>query len=471
MRLSALRLRSQLVIAAACLALYTIAVATAFQNLNRAEEALEMAFHQDRIVLTRLPRLGDDLRHVELLTNQYLLTGEPAWLYERRRLIGEIGNTEDELDVLISGQGERGLWTDLKGRLSAYLARQERWIGRKQQGRMSLPSAVRMQRQTASFDKVLAVIVKMRDENFEKLQERRRGARSAARAAFYATIAAGFAIAFLLLFFVSWYVVGPITALEAYARNWQLGQEWRLRTPSTGPELDSLFSSMRQMSRRLNERFVRERELAQFKTQLVSLVSHEFNNALSVINGASLLLEDSEDAKNPAKRRSYYEMLKANIRALHVAANNLLNMGLLESGKFALNLKRARVRDILQQAAQRLDILALRKNIKVVLELPETPVEVRADPEALSLVATNLLGNAIKYTPDNGSVAVRVALDPADRGKLKISVCDTGIGIKAQDKERIFSGYFRTEQGKSAAKGFGVGLSLAKRVVEAHGSE
>ncbi len=466
-----LRLRSQLTIVLLCLAAYTVVVALSYRAVERAQSDLEAAFENDLAVLSRLPRLGDQLRHVELLTGQYLLTGNPSWAKERRRVIHEVSIDQEELTHHMSGAREESIWRELDGQIADYLAQEERWISRKDQGRLSLANAVRVGADHRSLYDVVALLIQMRDENFKRLQERRRAARQAARATFYLTLATGFLVGGLLAVYASWYVIGPISLLEEYARRWQLGREWSLPPPPSGPELQSLYSSLGQLTRRLNEQFLKEHELAQFKGQLVSLVSHEFNNALSIINGVSLLLEETEGQETlAAKRQTYYEMLKANIRALHIASNNLLNMGRLESGKFAVSLRRATVREVMQQAGQRLDILALRKNITIALEFPETPVEVRADPEALSLVATNLIGNAIKYTPENGRVVVRLAPDAKDAGRLRVSVADTGIGINRDDLERIFSGYFRTEQGKSAAKGFGVGLSLAKRIVEAHDS-
>lgn len=471
--LQRLRLRSQLTIVLLFMAVYTVVVAVSYLSVSRSQSDLEEAFQQDLMVLTRLPRLGDQLRQVELLTNQYLLTGNKSWVAARKRVTDDIFATEKDLTGLLSEGREQRIWASFDAELSTYLKQQEKWIARKEQGRLSLPNAVRFGGENKSFDEVLARVVQMRDENFQRLQERRRAARRAARKTFYVTLATGFVVAGLLALLASWYVIGPITILEDYARRWQLGQDWRLETPATGPELQGLFGVLSQMSRRLNERFIKEHELAQFKTQLVSLVSHEFNNALSVINGVSLLLEETEKQpeKGNGKRQTYYDMLKANIRSLHIASNNLLNMGRLESGKFAVNLRRTLLRDILQQAAQRLEILALRKGITIELEFPETPIDVRADPESLSLVATNLIGNAIKYTPDNGRVTIRLERDAKDERRVRVSVSDTGIGIKPEDKERIFSGYFRTEQGKGAAKGFGVGLSLAKRIVEAHDSK
>jgi signal transduction histidine kinase len=310
----------------------------------------------------------------------------------------------------------------------------------------------------------------MRDANFQELQRRRVSSRRASKVTFYMTLGIGFLVGGLLSLFFLLYVIRPLTELEGYARGWTLGHDWDLKEPSAGPEIQNLVACLKEMSTRLNQEFAKEKDLAQFKSQLVSLVSHEFNNALSVLNGVSVLLEETEGARDNGKRENYYAMLKGNIRSLHVAANNLLNMGRLESGKFALSLRKTLVRDVVQQCMQRLEILSLRKNISVTLDVPETPVYVRADPEAMSLVVTNLLTNAIKYTPDKGHVFVRIARDEAEPGKVRVSFKDTGIGIKSDERERIFSGFYRTEQGKSTARGFGVGLSLAKRIVEAHES-
>ncbi len=273
----------------------------------------------------------------------------------------------------------------------------------------------------------------------------------------------------LLVVLVSWYVIGPLTRLEGYARRWQLGDEWSLPAETAGPEIESLFLCLRDMSLRLNEEYGKERDLAQLKGQLVSMVSHEFNNALSIIGGAALVLEDTDGQKND-KRQSYYGMLKANISALGSAARNLLNMGRLESGRFALTPRRTELSGLVRACAQRQELLSLRKQQRVALEAPATPLDVKADPEALSLVLTNLVSNAIKYTPERGTITVKVEADPQEPGRARVTVRDTGIGIKPEDHERVFSGYYRTEQGKSAAPGFGIGLPLAKRILEAHDS-
>jgi signal transduction histidine kinase len=85
-------------------------------------------------------------------------------------------------------------------------------------------------------------------------------------------------------------------------------------------------------------------------------------------------------------------------------------------------------------------------------------------------VITNLLSNAIKYTPKHGKISVGVGPDPRNADRVLVYVQDTGIGIARQDQAKIFTKYFRTEDGQKAAQGFGVGLAFVKTMLDAHGS-
>ena len=120
------------------------------------------------------------------------------------------------------------------------------------------------------------------------------------------------------------------------------------------------------------------------------------------------------------------------------------------------------------QIEERLRPLYERKKLTFALEIPPDAPAALADPEALLLVATNLIGNAIKYTPEGRGVRAGVGVE-AD-GRLRVFVADQGIGIAPEDRERVLHGH-RTAAGRRAASGFGVGLTLVKRVLDAHGTE
>jgi two-component system sensor histidine kinase VicK len=168
-----------------------------------------------------------------------------------------------------------------------------------------------------------------------------------------------------------------------------------------------------------------------------------------------------------------YRILRCQITSLSRTVSNLLNIGRLESGKLALRKRQMDMGAILKEGVDLLAIPAENKEIRVSLEVPGPPLPVYADPEALNLVITNLLSNAIKYTPEKGSVRVGIRRDssPGGAGLVQVYVSDTGIGITPDEKEQVFSGYYRSERGQHMAKGFGIGLSLAKSIITAHGGE
>ena len=110
------------------------------------------------------------------------------------------------------------------------------------------------------------------------------------------------------------------------------------------------------------------------------------------------------------------------------------------------------------------------KNLKLSTKMPAIPIMVYADHTALALVVSNLLSNAIKYTPQNGKITVEVCSAGESGTKAIFSVEDTGIGIPLEDLKKITAGFYRTEEGKNAAAGFGLGLKISSELLALHGS-
>jgi signal transduction histidine kinase len=223
---------------------------------------------------------------------------------------------------------------------------------------------------------------------------------------------------------------------------------------------------------RLNEIALREKaeELNKFKTGLVSVVSHEFGNALTIMKIATTLLEKKIPPKWLKESDRLFDMLLTNIDVLNRAVQNLLNMGRMEAGKLAIELKPTDAGQILRNAVKAMALMSEQKELHVVLELPEDLQPVRADVGSLTLVISNLMSNAIKYTPAKGRIVLGVEREGSRPGFYRVYVRDTGIGISEEDRRKVLGGHYRSESGKKmTARGFGVGLSLAQQIVEAHG--
>ena len=212
-------------------------------------------------------------------------------------------------------------------------------------------------------------------------------------------------------------------------------------------------------------------ELNAFKTSLVSVVSHEFGNSLTVMKIAVSLLEKNMASKGREANGQLLGMITSNIDLLNRAVQNLLNMGRLEAGKLAIDFKPTDAAEILKSVFKGLQLLCEQKSLRASLAIPAGLRPVRADPASLILVVSNLLSNAIKYTPAGGRIVLGVLREKARPGQYRVYVQDSGIGVAPDDRAKILAGHFRSEVGKKmTSKGFGVGLSLAQQIVEAHGS-
>ena len=459
-----LALRTQLVLVAGLVQLDSIGVGAAYWSQSRAHARLERSFHRGLTALASLPRLRDELAKVDLAGDQYLATGQASWLDRReealaraRALQAELAENAEEGDLKLLAESDR--------RLTAYLAERNPLLTRRASGRMA-PDSARAARRPRALDAVLEPLSALSSVNLADLRERREEVDRASRSSLLFILLAGAAAALFVALILSRTLIGPVAALARDARAWALGRPWDFPEPrGAGPEVAELHATMGEMAGRLNAQFEKEVELGRLKGTLVSLASHEFNNALSVLGSTANLLLQTEAAPPSGRRAEYYVIIEANLRGLALAVRNLLDLGLLESGRFAVRPRRADLARVLRDAAQQLKPLYERKKLAFSLDLPPK-CDAHADPEALLLAAVNLIGNAVKYTPAGGGVTAGVAVEAAG---LRVFVADTGIGVRPDDRERILSGH-RTEEGKKAAHGFGLGLKLVKKVLDAHGA-
>jgi signal transduction histidine kinase len=245
----------------------------------------------------------------------------------------------------------------------------------------------------------------------------------------------------------------------------------RLRTTGPGEvgELERTFNTMAaSLERTLADLEERNRTLAeseQVKSELVSNVSHELRTPLASVLGFSALMLDRDVP--PEERRRYLEVIRTEAHRLAALLNDLLDLQRVEQEALELRHEAVDLNDLL--AAQVTLYSAQSEEHAVRFEAAGEPLVIKGDRDRLAQVIGNLLSNAIKYSPAGGEVEVGSGLIGEE---VTVWVRDRGLGIPADHQDRIFTKFFRGDVGRERGiAGTGLGLVLARQIVEAHGGE
>jgi signal transduction histidine kinase len=201
------------------------------------------------------------------------------------------------------------------------------------------------------------------------------------------------------------------------------------------------------------------------RRDLVAAVSHDLRTPITSLRLLADAIDD--DIVTGDRRRSYIARMGTHIRALGALIDDLFELSRLEAGDIGWSLQRVSVDELVRETVEAMRAEAEAKGIRVSAELAGDLGPSDANPEKLQRVLFNLIQNAIRHTPADGSVVVHA--EPTRTG-LEIEVADTGAGIAAPDRERVFAAFYRG--GPDAARtgeGAGLGLAVSRAIVEAHG--
>ncbi|MGD0138116.1 MAG: ATP-binding protein [Tepidisphaeraceae bacterium] len=207
------------------------------------------------------------------------------------------------------------------------------------------------------------------------------------------------------------------------------------------------------------------RRLDEMKSGLLSVVSHELKTPLTSIRMAShLLLEERVGSLN-SKQTELLMAARDDADRLQKIIEDLLDMGRLESGRVKLDLQSEPSERLVSDAVTPLETAFHDKGLDLEVEVPVETPPVLADPARIGHVFSNLLDNALKFTPPGGKV--RISAEPMDK-YVRFMVQDTGIGIPAEYQVRVFERFYRIPR-ENQPSGAGLGLAIAKEIVDAHG--
>lgn len=276
----------------------------------------------------------------------------------------------------------------------------------------------------------------------------------------YAALAALIA-AILASFFISRQVVTPMLRMMSLSHRIAEGEyEERLALPGglqadQIDELGQLALSFNQMADKLEKTETMRREL-------IGDVTHELRTPLTAVKG---YLEGLMDGVLPADPETY-QQIRSEIDRLQRLVNDLQELSRVEAGAIRLQLAPVSPASLIERIQSTLGRQFEDKNTQLVTDLETNLPDVLVDKDRIIQVLTNLVGNALQYTPSGGKVVMTVR---REKSEILFSVKDTGLGISAEQLTFIFNRFYRTDKSRARASGgSGIGLTIAKAIVQAH---
>ena len=208
-----------------------------------------------------------------------------------------------------------------------------------------------------------------------------------------------------------------------------------------------------------------ERRTDRAKDEFIQLASHELRTPLTSILGYLEILQDGGAGELTAEQRRFLDVVDRNAQRLVRLVGDLLMVARADAGRLGLEMESVELEELVGEAAQAQRLVADERHITLATSV--APLALRCDRGRLGEVIDNLLSNALKFTPPGGRVDVSAH---AEAGGAVIEVADTGMGIPAAEQERLFERFYRTQAALQAAiPGTGLGLTISKMIVEAHG--
>lgn len=270
-----------------------------------------------------------------------------------------------------------------------------------------------------------------------------------------ASAAAVVAVAFSL--YLSRSVVAPVRLMSIAAQRIADGRYDERVSVHGEDELARLAARFNQMAEKLDQ-------VESMRRRLIGDVSHELRTPLTAIKGS---MEGLIDGILPATPETY-QQIHAEADRLNRLVDDLQELSRVEARAYELDLRPLDVAALVQTVAKRLALQFETKRVSLELRLDANLPRILADEDRAVQVLTNLTGNALQYTPENGTVTVSAHRKD---NEIEISLHDTGIGIPAELLPRIFDRFFRVDKSRSrrAGGGSGIGLTIARALVEAHG--
>ncbi|MEP0273565.1 sensor histidine kinase [Ekhidna sp.] len=210
----------------------------------------------------------------------------------------------------------------------------------------------------------------------------------------------------------------------------------------------------------------KQKRLSLIKNDFINNLTHEFKTPIASISLATSMLKNDKSELEPRKKSNYLNLIELESKRLEGQVDKVLQIAMIDSGNFTLEKKPLDVHEVIERVVHSVQLMVSKRNGSIKLQLDATRSEVIADGTHLVNIIYNLIDNALKYTLDIPEILITTSDSPQG---IEISIKDNGIGIGEEIQRYIFDKFYRAESGNiQNAKGFGLGLSYVKKIIEEH---
>jgi signal transduction histidine kinase len=399
-------------------------------------------------------RLAEELE-VDLLTHYRQsseLSGSPddrvrQLLFLEMRLSAHL----DQVERLATSGEERALLTDVRERVARYLITQREVLGEE--------SARLSPRAGAELDQALVALERLIELN---VKQARAAEAQAERWDRFAHLGGPLLATLLLigmvalLYWVRRAVMRPVAQIRQAMRRFASGRK-RTRAPESGP------SELRDVARTFNEMASSLARQQEDQLTFLAGVAHDLRNPLSALKMSAALVSPDREV-SPERIQKTFALVRRQVARLDRMVGDLLDSTRIEAGKLELQLEERDARELARAVVELYQATATSHELHLVL--PDTPVPLFCDGTRIEQVLNNLVSNSLKYSPAGSRIDVLVAREGEH---ALLSVTDQGIGLSLEERRFLFAAFKRGPGARERAPGAGLGLSVARRIVEAHG--
>ena len=275
---------------------------------------------------------------------------------------------------------------------------------------------------------------------------------------------AAFISAVIVSLFISRQVVAPIRRIMVASQHIAEGHYNERVQIQGNPDLADM-DELAQLSQSFNQMTLSLEKAETLRKQLIGDIAHELRTPLSIIKGT---MEGLIDGVLPAGKDTYFQVYQETER-LQRLVDDLQDLNRVESSAIRLERESTSIKGLIENTTKRLSRQFEEKGVSLGLDIPDGIPQVFVDFDRMGQVFINLIGNSLQYTPTGGSVLIS---GEQQKEQIIIKIADTGIGLSADNISKIFTRFYRVDKSRSrAGGGSGIGLTIAKHLVESHGGE